>query len=69
MSLLRAASPRAGETVLVEAAGGGVGTLLVQLARDAGARVIAAARGAAKLALAAELGADGTVDYGEPEWA
>jgi NADPH2:quinone reductase len=69
VSLLRAAAVRAGETVLVEAAAGGVGTLLVQLARDAGARVVAAARGTAKLALCADLGADGTVDYGEPGWA
>jgi NADPH2:quinone reductase len=69
VSLLRAAAPRAGETVLVEAAAGGVGTLLVQLVRDAGARVIAAARGAAKLALCADLGAEETVDYGDPGWA
>ena len=54
--------------MLVEAAAGGVGTLLVQLAGHAGARVVAAARGAAKLALAADLGADQTVDYGEPGW-
>jgi NADPH2:quinone reductase len=69
VSLLRAAAPQPGETLLVEAAAGGVGTLLVQLARDAGARVIAAARGAAKVALCADLGAEETVDYGEPGWA
>lgn len=58
----------AGERVLVEAAGGGVGTLLVQVAARAGATVVAAARGARKLALARELGAHEVVDYGEPDW-
>ncbi|MFI9462300.1 zinc-binding dehydrogenase [Streptomyces xiamenensis] len=57
-----------GEWVLVEAAAGGVGSLLVQLARAAGARVIAAARGGRKLALARELGAEVAVDYTAPEW-
>ena len=41
----------------------GAGSLLVQLARDAGARVIAAARGDRKLALARDLGAELAVDY------
>jgi NADPH2:quinone reductase len=67
--LIEVAAPRAGETVLIEAAAGGVGSLLVQLARAAGARVIAAAGGAAKTSLAAELGADATVDYTRPGWA
>jgi NADPH2:quinone reductase len=67
--LIEVGAPRAGETVLIEAAAGGVGSLLVQLARAAGARVIAAAGGAAKTALAAELGADATVDYRLPGWA
>ena len=40
--LVRAAALRPGERVLVEAAAGGVGTLLVQLALAAGATVIAA---------------------------
>jgi NADPH2:quinone reductase len=56
------------DTVLVEAAAGGVGSLLVQLARLAGARVIAAASGSRKLAVARELGADEIVDYTEPDW-
>ena len=43
LSLFAAATPRGGETVLVEAAAGGVGGLLVQLAHHAGARVVAAA--------------------------
>ncbi|MGM1063104.1 quinone oxidoreductase family protein, partial [Saccharothrix sp. Mg75] len=58
----------AGERALVEAAAGGVGSLLVQLAARAGATVVAAARGGAKLALARELGAHEVVDYGEPGW-
>lgn len=66
--LVRAAAVGAGERVLVEAAAGGLGTLLVQIARDAGARVVAAARGAAKLALARSLGAEEAVDYGRPGW-
>jgi NADPH2:quinone reductase len=69
MSLIRQAAPQAGETVLVEAAAGGVGSLLVQLARNAGARVIGAAGGARKLGLAAELGANVTVDYTRAGWA
>ncbi|MGV9724390.1 quinone oxidoreductase family protein [Nocardia beijingensis] len=56
------------DTVLVEAAGGGIGTLLVQLAKRAGARVVAGASGATKRRLAADLGADATVDYTRPGW-
>jgi NADPH2:quinone reductase len=67
--MLNAAKPRPGERVLVEAAAGGVGTVLVQLAKAAGAVVVAAAGGARKLEVPAELGADETVDYREPDWA
>jgi NADPH2:quinone reductase len=59
---------RAGDTVVVEAAGGGVGTLLVQIARRAGARVVALAGQPRKLALARDLGADVTVDYSRDGW-
>ncbi|MET8426186.1 zinc-binding dehydrogenase [Nocardia sp. NPDC004860] len=55
--------------VLITAAAGGLGTLLIQLARAAGAQVIAAARGEAKLALAQRLGAHEVVDYSKPGWA
>jgi NADPH2:quinone reductase len=68
-ALIRAADPKPGDTVLVEAAAGGVGSLLVQLARNAGARVIAAAGGPRKVEVAAGLGADETVDYSQPDWA
>ncbi|MCU1645041.1 MAG: putative dehydrogenase [Nocardia sp.] len=57
-----------GEWVLITAAAGGLGTLLIQLARSAGARVVAAARGEAKLALAQRLGATEVVDYSQPGW-
>jgi NADPH2:quinone reductase len=67
--LVRAAGIRDGETVLVEAAAGGVGSLLVQLARAAGATVVAAAGGERKLKLARELGAAVAVDYRAPGWA
>ena len=66
--LVDAAGVRGGERVLVEAAAGGVGTLIVQLARAAGARVIGAAGGERKLALATSLGADAAIDYTEPGW-
>ena len=49
LALADAAAPRPGETVLVEAAAGGVGSLLVQLAKHAGARVVALAGGPRKL--------------------
>ncbi|MFL1379659.1 zinc-binding dehydrogenase [Nocardiopsis protaetiae] len=69
LALARTAEYRAGQTVLVTAATGGAGSLSVQLARRAGARVIAAARGAAKLDLARRLGAHEVVDYSLPGWA
>lgn len=68
IGLTRLARPGPGEFVLVEAAGGGVGSLLVQLASAAGARVIAAASSRRKRALAQDLGAYATVDYTRPEW-
>ncbi|MFI7135286.1 zinc-binding dehydrogenase [Nonomuraea sp. NPDC050153] len=68
VGLTRAAAPQPGEWVLVEAAGGGVGSLLVQLATAAGARVVGAASSAAKRDLAGGLGAELTVDYTDPGW-
>jgi NADPH:quinone reductase len=69
LMLMRGAGVRAGETVLVEAAAGGVGSLLVQLATRAGARVVGAAGGERKLQLARELGASMVVDYTRSGWA
>jgi NADPH:quinone reductase len=51
-----------GETVVVEAAGGGTGSLAVQLAKRAGAKVIALASSDEKHALCTRLGADATAD-------
>ncbi len=69
IALIRAAAVQAGDTVLVEAAAGGVGSLLVQLARNAGARVVAAAGGPRKVAVATSLGADAAVNYTDLGWA
>ena len=66
--LTDAAALAAGDRVLVEAAAGGVGSLLVQAAAAAGARVVGAAGGADKLVLARELGAEAAVDYRDPGW-
>jgi NADPH2:quinone reductase len=68
LALARRADLRTGDTVLVEAAAGGVGTLLVQLARNAGARVVALGGQPRKLALARDLGADLTVNYRQDGW-
>ncbi|MBF9068344.1 zinc-binding dehydrogenase [Streptacidiphilus fuscans] len=57
------------DVVLVESAASAVGTLLLQLARQASVRqVVGLARGERKLALAEEFGADTVLDYAEPGW-
>ncbi|GAB1509802.1 zinc-binding dehydrogenase [Actinophytocola sp. KF-1] len=66
--MTRAAEVRPGDRVLVEAAAGGVGSLIVQLAKAAGAQVVAAAGGARKVAVATDLGADVAVDYTDDGW-
>ncbi|GAA1711307.1 zinc-binding dehydrogenase [Kribbella yunnanensis] len=57
-----------GKDVLITASAGGMGLLLIQLAHRAGAHVIAAARGQAKLDLSKAQGADVVIDYSEPGW-
>src|ERR1700738_5085180 len=57
-----------GEDVLVHAAGSGVGSLGIQIAKLFGARVIATASSDDKLAKARELGADETVNYTRDDW-
>lgn len=57
-----------GETVLVHAAAGGVGSAAVQIAKAAGARVIATAGTAEKRELCRGLGADEVIDYALPDW-
>ncbi|GGL21117.1 NADPH:quinone reductase [Sphaerisporangium melleum] len=68
LSVFDAAEVKPGDRVLVTAAAGGMGILLVQLARAAGAWVAAAARGERKLDLARRMGADLAVDYTEHGW-
>ncbi|EGX55660.1 oxidoreductase [Streptomyces zinciresistens K42] len=60
--LHRRAGLRAGETLLVHAAAGGVGSAAVQLGKAAGARVVGVVGGAGKAAVARELGCDVVVD-------
>ncbi len=57
-----------GAWVVILGAAGGMGILLVQLARSLGARVVGAARGKAKLAAIEDAGADAVVDYGFADW-
>ncbi len=57
-----------GDRVLILGASGGMGTLLVQLAHEREARVVAVARGDAKLALVRDLGADDVVDATRDDW-
>jgi NADPH2:quinone reductase len=70
LALARAAAITTGDRVLVTAAAGGVGSLLVQLARAAGARhAAAAASSPRKLEVTRTLGADVVANYTSPGWA
>jgi NADPH:quinone reductase len=62
-ALLDRAQLKAGETVLVLGAAGGVGTAAIQIAKAVGARVIAAASSDDKCALCRQLGADASINY------
>jgi len=66
--LVTRASVQPGEVVLVHAAGSGVGSMAIQIAKLRGARVIATASSDEKLAKAAELGADDVVNYSNDDW-
>ncbi|MFI8091682.1 NADPH:quinone oxidoreductase family protein [Streptomyces sp. NPDC086080] len=65
--LHRRAALRAGETLLVHAAAGGVGSAAVQLGKAAGATVIGVVGGAGKAAVARELGCDVVIDRREQD--
>jgi NADPH2:quinone reductase len=69
LSLRKSARLIPGESVLIEAAAGGVGSFAVQLAKlySAG-KVIAAASTPEKRTIAERLGADASVDYTAPGW-
>jgi NADPH:quinone reductase len=62
-ALIDRAQLKSGETVLVLGAAGGVGTAAIQIAKAAGARVIAAASSDEKCALCKATGADATINY------
>ncbi|QBD80698.1 hypothetical protein EPA93_33890 [Ktedonosporobacter rubrisoli] len=67
--VLSAVRVQPGETVLITAAAGAIGSLLLQLAKAAGAgAVIGAARGKEKGVVLSQLGADATIDYSEDNW-
>ena len=66
--LVTRANVQPGETVLVHAAGSGVGSIAIQVAKLRGARVITTASTDEKLAHARELGADETVNYTGSDW-
>lgn len=63
VGLHRRAALAPGETLLVHAGAGGVGSAAIQLGRAAGARVIATAGGPEKVEVCRKLGADVAVDY------
>lgn len=67
--LVTRAQVQPGEDVLVHAAGSGVGSIGIQIAKLRGARVITTASSDEKRAKARELGADETVDYTQGDWA
>jgi NADPH2:quinone reductase len=63
MGLILKAGLKAGETVLINGAAGGVGLTAVEIAKHIGATVIASAGGKDKLQVAADVGADHLIDY------
>ena len=66
--LVTRANVQLGEDVLVHAAGSGVGSVAIQIAKLRGARVITTASSDEKLAKARELGADETINYTQADW-
>ncbi|WP_369235050.1 zinc-binding dehydrogenase [Streptomyces sp. R21] len=68
MGILQFASLGPGSVAVVPAAAGGVGTLLVQYAKHAGATVIGLAGGPEKVARVRANGADLALDYTDPDW-
>ncbi len=66
-ALVDRAQLRAGETVLVLGAAGGVGTAAIQIAKAMGARVVAAASSEEKCNLCLKIGADAVIDYSQED--
>ena len=69
LALTRRAKLQAGETLLVTGAAGGVGLTAVEIGKALGARIIAVARGADRLAVARAAGADHLIDSDSPDLA
>ena len=69
VGVLREAALTPEDVVLITAAAGGLGTLFIQAARNAGAFAIGAAGGEAKIEQVTALGAHLAVDYSKPGWA
>ncbi|MGX1131536.1 NADPH2:quinone reductase [Streptomyces glaucescens] len=68
MGIVQFAEPGPDDVVVIPAAAGGIGTLLVQYAKNAGATVVGLAGGPGKAALVQANGADLAVDYKDPSW-
>ena len=68
MAVLDHAAVAADDVVVITGAAGGLGTLLIQAARNAGAVVVGLAGGAKKVAAIEEVGAHVAVDYDQPGW-
>jgi len=66
-ALQQVARLQAGETLLVLGAAGGVGLAAIEIAKIFGARVVAAASSAERLALCKQVGADETINYAEED--
>jgi NADPH:quinone reductase-like Zn-dependent oxidoreductase len=66
--LVARAHVQPGEDILIHAAGSGVGSVGIQIAKLRGARVIATASSEEKLSQARQLGADATVNYSSEDW-
>ncbi|MEV5312757.1 zinc-binding dehydrogenase [Streptomyces sp. NPDC052610] len=68
MGIVQFAEPGPDDVVVIPAAAGGIGTLLVQYAKNAGATVVGLAGGPEKAARVQANGADLAVDYKDPSW-
>jgi len=68
MGIVQFAEPGPDDVVVIPAAAGGIGTLLVQYAKNAGATVVGLAGGPEKTARVEANGADLAVDYKDPAW-
>jgi len=66
--LLDIGKPKPGDTVVVSAAAGAVGSIVGQIAKIEGCRAVGIAGGTAKCAWLLELGFDAAIDYKAPDW-